>query len=100
MLLEFYGSFKGNRRFYAGFFLFLLLDFVCYACIYHITDISVLIPARHFRVLLLLHSIFQPYDVMLASANILDAYSAVDIDLLTTNLCVVLLHLVDKENLA
>ena len=28
----------------------LLLNSVCYTCIYHITDISVLIPVRYFRV--------------------------------------------------
>jgi len=73
MLLEFYGSFKGNRRFYAGFFFFYRL--ILYATLAFTTSLTFQYSFQQGILVffLLLHSIFQPYDVMFVSANILDA---------------------------
>jgi len=73
LLLEFYGSFKDNRRFYAGFFFFYRL--ILYATLAFTTSLTFQYSFQQGLLgsFLLLYSIFQPYGKLFSSANILDA---------------------------
>ncbi|XP_065888116.1 uncharacterized protein [Dysidea avara] len=73
LLLEFYGSFKDNRRYYAGFFFFYRL--ILYAMLAFTTSLTFQYSFQQgiLGFFLLIHSIFQPYGELFSSANILDA---------------------------
>ena len=73
LLLEFYGSFKDNRRFYAGFFF--LYRLFLYATLAFTTSLTFQYSFQQglLGFFLLCHSLCQPYGKLFSSANILDA---------------------------
>ena len=73
LLLEFYGPFKDNCRFYAGlFFLYRLALYITFAFTPSLT-LQYSVQQGLLGIFLFLHSVFQPYGNMFASANILDS---------------------------
>ena len=73
MLKEFYGPFKDNRQWYAGFFF--LYRFTFYAILAFTSSLQIQYCVQQcvLIVMLLIHSISQPYDEKYSFANRVDA---------------------------